>query len=230
MPQNRHFIKPKPNNCPSIYTRHGIYNNSKFHSLKHVKKKQRWREIQGRSNQLKLFAKKDEETTKSDVWSRRSYHEWWMGSSSRSKLFTLECSSTVGVPTVARWMSSDLEMRKQIMPARRATRAAKRWNPMAIIEKNMPNWHGVFLLALSMTFWAKERNEMIKGWTLLVNQPCKGDMRNVLTARTRMLNSDERLPSSRRCFSVNSIWRLWYWILRVTMFRTTFETVAWLGT
>ena len=31
-------IKPKPINCPSIYTRHGIYNNSKFHSLKHFKK------------------------------------------------------------------------------------------------------------------------------------------------------------------------------------------------
>ena len=29
-------------------------------------------------------------------------------------------------------------------------------------EKNMPNWNGLLLLALSMTVWAKERNETIK--------------------------------------------------------------------
>lgn len=35
-----------------------------------------------------------------------------------------------------------------------------------------------------------------------------------------MLNCDERLSSARRCFSLWSmlyIWRLWYWILRMTM-------------
>ena len=65
---------------------------------------------------------------------------------------------------MAIWMSSDLEMRKQIMPERAATRAAKRWNPMEMIWKNMPYWNGVLLLlvVLSMTELAKERNEMIK--------------------------------------------------------------------
>ena len=65
---------------------------------------------------------------------------------------------------MAIWMSSDLEIRKQIMPERAATRAAKRWNPMEMIWKNMPYWNGVLLLlvVLSMTELAKERNEMIK--------------------------------------------------------------------
>jgi hypothetical protein len=35
---------------------------------------------------------------------------------------------------------------------------------MEMIWKNMPNWNGLLLLPLvmSMTLWAKERNEMIK--------------------------------------------------------------------
>ena len=54
-------------------------------------------------------------------------------------------------------------------------------------------------------------------WTLFNNQftSCIGNMKKMLTIRTRMLNSDERLPSSRRCFSVKSIWKLgigfWDW-------------------
>ena len=45
------------------------------------------------------------------------------------------------------------------------------------------------------------------GLCLIISSPwlCIGDMRKMLTIRTRILNSDERLPSSRRCFSVNSI-------------------------
>ena len=48
-------------------------------------------------------------------------------------------------------------------------------------------------------------------WTLFNNQfsivMYIGNMKKMLTIRTRMLNSDERLPSSRRSFAVNSIWR-----------------------
>ena len=36
MPQNRHFPKTKVINRHRTYTRHGIYNNSKLESLKHV--------------------------------------------------------------------------------------------------------------------------------------------------------------------------------------------------
>ena len=45
------------------------------------------------------------------------------------------------------------------------------------------------------------------GLCLIISSPwfCIEDMKIMLTIRTRMLNSDERLPSSTRCFSVNSI-------------------------
>ena len=76
MPQNRHFPKPKPINRHSTYPRHGIYNNSKLHPLKHVKnQKQRWREVDGRSDQLKLFAE-DEETL--EIGCVESSVVWWM--------------------------------------------------------------------------------------------------------------------------------------------------------
>ena len=48
-----------------------------------------------------------------------------------------------------------------------------------------------------------------------------------------MLNSDERLPSSRRCFSVNSIFEDYVhgigFFESDNVFKLPFETVSWLG-
>ena len=90
---------------------------------------------------------------KSAMWSRPSCEEWTGSSSRSSGCPSIVCGSRVPI---------DLEMRKQIMPARVAMRAAKRWNPIAMMWKNMPNWNGVLCLVVLMTFWAKERNAMIK--------------------------------------------------------------------